>query len=217
MPPEARRALPVLALDLDDTLCPFVEGLSGHLQSAGRGEFTCRDYVTYNFSKVWQTSADASLSLVRNFLGDHSLGLDPLSGAVDAVRQLSLLSRVVVVTSREPQFRQVTEAWIQQHFGSLIEDIVLTGNQFSNSHRRSKGVACRRLGATHLIDDQIRHLSSARRHGISTILFGQYPWQHHTRLAYPRLTDWHEVHDGFLWGEWVYSSDLAPPGQVVLI
>ena len=60
----------------------------------------------------------------------------------------------------------------------------------------SKGDVCRALRADVLIDDNFRHLVSARDCGVGGLLwFGDYPWQTEDLGDMPtvRCRDWREV------------------------
>lgn len=187
-----RMSRPHIAVDLDDTLCPLVESLNAWILRHDLAPRRLEEYVTYDFSAVWSTTPRTTRRLVRSFIAEESLGLQPIENSVAAINVLRQDARLIVVTSREERFRPVTELWLNHHFPGAFDDLIMVGNQYSGGRGPSKGLICRQVAASCLIDDQVAHVSTAWALGVHPLLFGDYPWQGQPQRI-PRAFDWSQA------------------------
>lgn len=167
---------PVIAVDIDDVLFPFVDGIAGYHNTLKGTQLTVADFYTYNFSDVWGTSHEETEAIVSGFLGADNLELRPIEGAADALARLSQDFDVVLVTARNQVFEDETVGWLRRHLPDLFRHVVFAGNPHDGRPYRPKGIICRELEARLLIDDHPTNLLSAAECGVDGVLFGSKAW-----------------------------------------
>lgn len=194
---------PVIAVDIDDVLFPFVDGIAAYHNNLKGTNLTVDDFFSYNFVEVWGGEVDETERIVESFLGMDQLHLQPVHGAKEALARLSQDFEVVLVTARNQLFESATSAWLQHHLPELFSQVIFAGNHHDGRPYRPKGVICEELGARLLIDDHPRNLLSVAEHGIDGVLFGTKAWS--VRPETPaRITpckDWDAV-VSYIYDEW---------------
>ncbi len=194
---------PVIAIDIDDVLFPFVDGIASYHNELKGTNLTVDDFVSYNFHEVWGGDVEETEQMVHAFLSMDHLRLQPIPGAKDALARLSEDFTVVLVTARNELFAQETVTWLRHHLPSLFSHVIFAGNPHDGRPFRPKGIICEELGAQLLIDDHPRNLLSAAEHGIDGVLFGTKAWSVRPEAA-TRITpcvDW-EAALTYIYDEW---------------
>lgn len=167
---------PVIAVDIDDVLFPFVDGVADYHNSLRGTTLSADDFFTYNFSQVWGISPEEADDIISSFLGSENLELRPVKGAAEALAQLGRDFDIVLVTARNEIFEKETVQWLRRHLSDLFRHVIFAGNPHDGRPYRAKGVICRELGAQLLIDDHPTNLMSAAECGIDGVLFGSRAW-----------------------------------------
>lgn len=168
---------PVIAVDIDDVLFPFIEGLAEYHNDLKGTQLTADDFTTYRLSEVWGGTLEETEEIVHTFLAaDHRLRLQPRDGVKKALERLKSDFDVVLVTARNQAFEAPTAAWLRYHLPDLFADVMFAGNPYDGRPYRPKGVICQELGARLLIDDHPSNLLSAAECGVDGILFGSKAW-----------------------------------------
>lgn len=167
---------PVIAIDIDDVLFPFVDGIAEYHNTIKGTNLTVDDFFSYSFAEVWGGDVVETERIVQTFLGMDHVRLQPVDGAKEALGRLSQDFDIVLVTARNQMFQQETEAWLRHHFPALFSHVIFAGNPHDGLPFRPKGVICEELGARLLIDDHPGNLLSAAEHDIEGILFGTKAW-----------------------------------------
>src|SRR5690606_29421920 len=90
---------------------------------------------------------------------EWTLAMPPLPGALEAMRALSAEHELYVVTARYGHEAEWAARWVDRH-GLAVEEVVHTD-------RAPKSDACRRLGLSVLLDDNLPVLAEIR--GTSTV------------------------------------------------
>ena len=85
-------------------------------------------------------------------------------GAADALLTLSARAELHVVTARPPRRMEFAREWFIQN------QLLYLVNGFHSSISTSKEEICRMVGASILIDDDLRHLEAVRLAGLRRIL-----------------------------------------------
>jgi FMN phosphatase YigB (HAD superfamily) len=82
----------------------------------------------------------------------------PIEGAVEAMRRLHERFKLVVLSTRKEEQRAPIERWLQEHFGELVAEVLLVGDQ-AGTKGESKITWCLRqpVRPFALIDDDKRH------------------------------------------------------------
>jgi 5'(3')-deoxyribonucleotidase len=190
----------VIAIDIDEVLAPFVSGLvAWHNQQYGTA-YQFQDFNSYEFHKIW--GGDRDQAIMKGTMHFETRGsTPPLPDAVQVLTRLAQRYDLIVVTSRMILHKPQTEAWINEHFPQLFQEIVLCNHwDRENRHPKlTKSAACQRLGAQYLIDDLPNYIHEAAGAGITGLLFGEYPWNRQT-TTHPqvhRVKDWQAVEHYF--------------------
>lgn len=167
---------PVIAVDIDDVLFPFIEGLAEYHNGLKGTQLTADDFTTYHLREVWGGTQEETEEIVHAFLAADRLHLQPCDGVKQALERLSADFDVVLVTARNQAFEAPTVTWLRHHLPDLFADVMFAGNPYDGRPYRPKGLICQELGARLLIDDHPSNLLSAAECGIDGILFGSKAW-----------------------------------------
>ena len=96
----------------------------------------------------------------------------PFDDAIRCCRELARNHELHLVTARPGRIMHTTLAMLEKYFPGVFTEIEHVGLD------GSKGEVCQRLKADVLIDDNYKHLVSARECGVDSLVwFGDYPWQ----------------------------------------
>ena len=95
---------------------------------------------------------------------DSTLQADEVRGAAVALRTLSEVGKVYILTARPRRRMEYAREWLSQRgLAALVTDVI-------TSHGLSKATRCRAIGASALIDDDARHLTASDLGSIARIL-----------------------------------------------
>ena len=176
----------VVAVDCDEVLCSFVEGINSWHSRVHGTSLPLSAYTSTHFARVpgWGDDAVADDKVQAFFAGSPEwLGLAPLPGAAQALAALRAdfpFLDLQVVTARSTRQRADTLAWLGAHFPGLFSDVHFL-SAYENAARvdapaRSKGQVCRELGAVALLDDSPSYCATAAQHVPLVLLFSRVAW-----------------------------------------
>lgn len=168
---------PIIGFDLDDVLYPCIEKLVEFLRTDGYPNIQYSDFTAETFMEVLGVSQDGAVNINRRF---QRLGLplehQPISGSQRAVARLALNHGLMIVTSRQLEYQQLTIAYLKCYFPAIKETFF--GNHYAKQgDKKPKSQICLENGIELLIDDMVRHVTDCAQNGVKAILFGDYPWQ----------------------------------------
>ena len=180
----------VIAVDCDDVLVStapyFVDTYNNTYGTSGTLE-----YAHSPDPSVWGASEEV---IVERWFGmtrtDGYKGLSPDPDEVKVLRNLAKIHELHLVTARKEEEREFTQTMLDRNLDGVFTSMKFVGWE------GSKDDVCQALRADVLIDDNFRHLVSARDCGVSGLLwFGDYPWQTEDLSDMPivRCRDWREV------------------------
>lgn len=107
---------------------------------------------------------DAYENMANDVYNRESTLVTPeVPGALDALLRLSTSAELVLVTARPPESLEFAREWLTQN------DRVHLFREFHSSRPSSKEAICRAIGASILIDDDLRHLQSMHLAGLRGI------------------------------------------------
>ena len=180
----------VIAVDCDDVLVStspyFVDTYNNTY-----GTSATLEYAHSPDPSVWGASDEVVLERWSGIKRtDGYKGLSPDPDEVKVLRNLAKIHELHLVTARKEEEREFTQTMLDKHLDGVFTSMEFVGWE------GSKGDICRELRADVLIDDNFRHLVSARDCGVSGLLwFGDYPWQTEDLSDMPivRCRDWREV------------------------
>lgn len=189
-------AKPVLAIDIDEVLFPFIAKLLEHTNTKYGLDHSIEQVKDFNLG-FWNVADSEAIDRVHDVLRlDHNR-VHAIDGAKLVISCLQEKYLIYIVTSRDEEFRARTEEWLTQHFAGLYDGLYITGNHYSGREFRSKAEVCIELGVEMLIDDQLHHARESSQLGLPCILFGDYPWNQTDALpdGVVRARDWAEVRE----------------------
>lgn len=164
-----------IAFDIDDVLLDTAPAILDHYRETYGVHVPTERFYDRDLS-IWGVD-DYNLATERvgKFLNSPEFALyPPRTEAVRGIRDIAKVHRLVAVTGRPSSLQDLTERWLDCHFGGVFEDVRLT-NHFNDNHV-TKGEVCHELGADWLVDDHIVHLRTLGEYGIRGVLFGNLPW-----------------------------------------
>lgn len=194
----------VIAVDIDDVLADSTETFRKVSNSISGANLTKKhyqipgDYSKY-YERIWAQHGiheKLTYDAVIQDIYESEIKTPLLAGANFAIQELAKRFDIIIVTARPPELEKLTRAWLNEHLqGSFIEVY------FTQSHpetiEKTKGELCRILGAQWLIDDNPAFCQSAQKHGVKSILFGEYGWHHNVPTKIIRCKDWPAVLEYF--------------------
>jgi 5'(3')-deoxyribonucleotidase len=188
---------PVLAVDLDDVLFPFMDRFVPHYNDKFDATFVMDDYHTFEFHEVWGGTNEEAFDCVRTFFHMSHDGVPPLSGSVEAIAQLSEMYDLIIVTARDESLRSHTEGWLHEVFPGHFQSVFLCNSYLLNAEekRRTKLDVIEDVDAVGIIDDSLRNTSQVAATGRRAMLFGNYAWNRTDNLpeGVKRYRDWPHI------------------------
>ncbi len=195
---------PVIVVDIDDVLAAGAQAFIDYSNQKYGTHLTIEDYQD-SWDKTWGVNLEETH---RRAIEYHQLKIHAqypaISGALEVLKQLKKHFTLKLLTTRRDSINQLTRDWINQYYPNIFSEIVFTKFFVDTKLERkdidrTKGELARELGASYLIDDQLKNCLSAADNGIEALLFGDYPWNRSDKLPakVTRVSNWAEVSDYF--------------------
>lgn len=185
----------IIAVDVDDvladTLVSFIEFYNQHYQA--KHQYT--DFLTYNFEDVLKLDTRQVQERILAFY-NSSYDIQPVSGAKEALSELSKSHRLEVITARVAGLENITARWIEKYFPGIFSGLHFGHNHFVGCGRKTKAEICREIGAKWLIDDIVENLIPCEASGVKPIVFDR-PWnrEHLQCQKFSRASEWATVRE----------------------
>lgn len=181
----------VIAIDCDDVLMPCTEYLVHEYNRLYGTQISLEAAHVFSVETMGADREEVHRRLNEIQLSDGYAQVVPYTEAIESVKRLARSHELHMITARPEGIMGVTQRMIEKYFPGYFTSVRHVGPT------GSKGDECAALRADVLIDDNIRHLVSAKACGTAIRLwFGHYPW--HTEVPEPgivtaRCNDWAEV------------------------
>jgi 5'(3')-deoxyribonucleotidase len=195
-----------IAVDVDDVLSLTAEAFIAHTNKLFGHQLTVADYQD-DWGKMWGVPLDQAMRRAAQVSKEHHYLKECLAieHALPVLQRLKKDYRLVVVTARRLVTKQTTEDWLAKQYPDVFSDIIYAGiwdstDNITERVHRSKANICQELGADYLIDDQLKHCIGAADCGITSLLFGGYPWAQTTNELPNNLIkvdNWKQVEEYF--------------------
>lgn len=135
------------------------------------------DFKRYYYTKVWGGTEQEASQIVHEFFSSPEfVQLQPIPGAHAALQKLKHKYELYIVTARHSDLEHVTRQFVQNHFPNLFTDIVFGNLYATKGEKRNKSEMMKQIQAQVLIDDSLVHAKEIVEQGMTSILFGEYPW-----------------------------------------
>jgi 5'(3')-deoxyribonucleotidase len=196
---------PIIAVDIDEVLSPLhAPFLNYHNKEYGteyaypdtQGRYYLQEFTGETFEQAERK--------IHDFVDHESFAelVIPLPGAIEAAKRLKAKGyRLIVVTSRQPFYDQVTKDFIAEHFPDVFEAVHFIPYYLGSALTpgAAKVEICQDLGVQYLIEDNLETAKLAGKAGIEAILFGEYHWNKQAILPanVTRCKDWAAVEKYF--------------------
>ena len=182
----------VIAVDCDDVLVPSTQKIVA-LYNQQYGTNVQLDGAHVSKNPDWQASREDIAERIYDIqLMNEYVEMLPFDDAIRCCRELMRNHELHLVTARPGRIMHTTLAMLEKYFPGVFTEIEHVGLD------GSKGEVCQRLKADVLIDDNYKHLVSARECGVDSLVwFGDYPWQTQVDASggAMRCRSWYEVQD----------------------
>lgn len=196
----SNQARPIIAIDVDDVLADNAAGFIAFSNERFGTQLTVDDYEEH-WARLWQVDDD---ELLRRADVLHTSGVIAKythnESALPVLQKLSENYELVILTARRRAISQLTIDWIHLHYPNIFHSdrIYFAGIWDSCDHtsmHKTKAEIAKELGASYLIDDQLKHCMASAEIGIKTLLFGNYKWNQLEMLPpnVERVAGWADV------------------------
>ncbi|CAN5610997.1 hypothetical protein BH23PAT1_BH23PAT1_3910 [soil metagenome] len=187
-----------IAVDIDDVLAAHAEAFIDFSNKKYGTSLTLEDYHDH-WSYVWKVEYSEIERRAKEFHVPKSVMQYKLIQEADkAIHRLSGNYDLVIVSARGQDLLQTTREWIDNYFAGLFVDTHFVPIWEPNN-TVTKADICKQIGAAYLIDDVPGHCNIAAEEGITALLFGDYAWNRHEKIAdkVVRVKNWQEVVEYF--------------------
>lgn len=192
----------VIAVDVDDVLAANAEGFVEFSNQRWGTKLHPSDYHDH-WAELWGVERHVAIERADIFANEAQfMQYRHFDEAVDVLKELSKIYKLIIVTARRISAEKDTRDWINMYFKDIFSEIHFAGiwdatNDYS--HQVGKGAFVETVGADYLIDDQIKHCISSSERGIKSLLFGDYTWNNIESLPknVTRVHDWCDIRTYF--------------------
>lgn len=169
-----------IGVDIDQVSLNIVEPFLDFHNVKNGTSLTIDDVYVYNLAEVFGLSTEELQKIFDIFNAQHLMTLPPITGAIEAIRNLAADHDIIAVTSRPLKTKDMTIASLSRTFPNCFSEIHFTGQSFDlvNRHGRTKGSLCRELGLKYMVEDSLEHAKEIKEASPQTnvFLFGKYRW-----------------------------------------
>jgi 5'(3')-deoxyribonucleotidase len=189
-----------VALDLDDVIVPSAAAIIDTYNQQFGTALTLAQLYSTGLDEWGVPDEETAVQRVDAIVGaDEFYRLAPTQQAIAGVRTLhKQAQQLYIITGRPDIVSVATCRWLEEHFPDIFTDVIFS-NLYDKEKFLDKGDLCVDLGVGVLIDDHLRHVTSASGKGIECVLFGNYPWNQADTLpaGVTRCLDWPAVLEYF--------------------
>jgi len=184
----------VIAVDLDEVLSPLHDLVFAHHNAVYGTDYPIHDPSgKYYLQEYSQENDSGVLQKLKRFVKTEEFkAVKPLKNAVAVISGMREDYDLVIITSRQDFYYDVTRAWLKEHFPKVFKEVMFTQYRGKKGVDIPKSAICKQLGANYIIEDNLQHAFECAEAGIHTVLFSDYPWNQADRLPADvvRCKDW---------------------------
>lgn len=194
---------PIIAVDIDDVLAANAKGFIEFSNKKWGTTLTVDDYDEH-WMQIWnvdleETKARAEVFHTSRIIREY----EHFAEAQEILEYLARTYQLHIVTARRLMMQADTKQWINTYFPNVFSGIHHAGiwdkTIDHTTIHNTKADVCQEIGASYLIDDQLKHCRGAAELGIQSLLYGDYRWNQADSLP-PRITrvkDWQAIKEYF--------------------
>jgi len=192
---------PIIAIDVDDVLGDYMSKAIEYGNARFGTNLTSNDGAE-SWIEMFGVSPEQWVEGFNDFCEKTKWYRNekPMLGAREVLEKLKANFKLVVVTSRGMELKQGTLEWLDENYGSVIDEVFFSGiydnvDEAEDLHglaKLTKADKLQEIGVSYLIDDQPKHVNGAAELGIESLLFGDYGWSRDVEIVdgVTRVADW---------------------------
>ena len=183
-----------IAIDVDEILANLVDSVITFHNETYNTSLTRDTFRSYQFHENWGgTQLEAIEKMHEFFQTPYFPNVQPMPGAVEAIKKLKEDHQLYVVTSRQAVITKETHEWVEKHFPKMFESIYLTNSWGLTGPKRTKKDVCQEIGAQIFIDDSLDYALECAELEIPVLML-DYPWnQAELPRCITRVFSWEEI------------------------
>ncbi|MCF7834583.1 HAD hydrolase-like protein [Candidatus Gracilibacteria bacterium] len=169
----------IIGIDLDEVLSETVETMLKSHNNMINGMSIYKedisDYYIFNIKK-YKISQEDAVKYFRSFYDQTQSNDDipAIKGSADGLKRLKKNGwKIVIVTARREDIKDITISWLDHHFPGLWDDI-LFASHFTDK-QINKSELCKQNGINIMIEDNLDYAIEMANEGIKMYLLDK-PW-----------------------------------------
>ena len=185
----------IIGVDFDDVIFSFNDSLHAYHNKKYGTNITIKDVTTYDIDKIWNcTPEEASEKVLEFMLTDNHDVTPPISGAIEALKKLSIDHELHLISSRGDMVADTTLKWIDKNFPNHFKSIQLTNQYLGVPNKvRSKSSVCHELGVEVMIEDSLSQVANISP-VVKRVILLDCPWnQGELPENVTRVYSWDEI------------------------
>lgn len=190
-----------IAIDIDEVLSPLHDLFFAHHNEVYRTNYPIRDpkggYFIHEYS---DEPKDQLLERIKKFVESEAFkNIVPLEYAVEVLDFLQKHFILVIITSRQDFYEDLTHQWLDRHFPTVFSEVHFTEYIQGKGSQIPKSKICLDMGAKFIIEDNLDTVLDCAKVGVTSLLFGDYPWNQmqKTPKGVVKAKDWKAVEEYF--------------------
>jgi uncharacterized HAD superfamily protein len=197
---------PIIAVDIDDVISASAPAFIAFSNEKYGTHLTVDDYQEH-WGELWKVEREELIKRAHEYHeSGHHAKYEIIEGAKECLLELKNNFELIVLTTRRNSINNLTKEWINKFYPNIFDDFVFTGffdnpkiQSVQGDYQMTKAKLAQDLGASYLIDDQLKHILGAAEVGIKGLLFGEYGWNKADVLPanVTRVKNWNEVSEYF--------------------
>jgi uncharacterized HAD superfamily protein len=184
-----------IGIDIDGTLADFQENLLLHHNQKNGTSFQKKDITMYDMTTLFGWKKEEATKKFNEFYQTPLFqDLPIIDGAKEAIEKLSQKHELVIVTARPPELEEMTEKWLDENFGELFSEYIITTTYQKRGKHIPKAKICMDKKISCMIEDSLHFSFECAALGIRVFLLDR-PWNQYPALPthVERLYSWNEV------------------------
>jgi 5'(3')-deoxyribonucleotidase len=166
----------MIALDMDEVIAELLKATNSYYNNKHDTNFKLSDFDNYDWWNVWRISKEKAVEEFYSFMeSPQSKEIKPVEGAIDAIKKLRGHHDLVIITSRQEEFKDNTLEWVKMYIPGLEDNIYFTNTLSKIYTPTKKSDIALELGVDILIDDQPKYIHDCVEKGIKGLLYDA-PW-----------------------------------------
>ncbi len=184
----------VIGLDFDDVLLHCFKHLVDFHNTKYGTAHKLEEYTSYQPTKLWNCNYEEVMRRVKEYHeSEFAKNVEPIAGAIEAVRELSKNFDLVIVTMRPPETEPVTRILLEQ-FPPVFERVHFIGSWDGLPGAKNKADICKEIGASLFVDDSLHNAEIISNAGIPVLLFdANWNQAEITSPLVKRVFSWEEI------------------------